>query len=60
MAGAGVPRAFGQSAYTNVTGSSYSAGLDPTKLVPQNGVPRTKIVPSSCGANTPTSGYFSQ
>ncbi len=25
-------------------------------LVPPNGVPRTKTVPSSCGANTPKTG----
>jgi len=30
MGGAGVSHAFGQSAYTNITDSSYSAGLDAT------------------------------
>ena len=63
MAGAGVPRAFGQSANTNVTDSSYSTGLDRlwsrSKLVPPKGVPRTKIV-SSCGENTAKSGNFRQ
>jgi len=51
--------------HTNVS-NSYSAGLDPTlsevraKLVPPKGVPKTKIIPSSCGANTPKSGNFCQ
>ena len=30
------------------------------KKAPQNGVLRTKIVLSSCGANTPKRGYFLQ
>ncbi len=52
---------FSQSAYTYVTDNSYITVLDPysevgANLVPPNGVPGTKTVPSSCGANTPKSG----
>ncbi len=47
---------FGHSAYTYITDSSSEIGAN---LVPKNRV-RTKIVPSSHGANMPKSEYFRQ
>ncbi len=56
--------AFGQSAYT----ASLIVPIElfrpysevDAKLVPPNGVPSTKYIPSSCGGNTPKSGNFRQ
>jgi len=35
---------------------NYEVGAN---VVPPIGVPRTKIIPRSCSANMPKSGYFS-
>ncbi len=47
--------AFSQSAYTYID-SSYGTVTLGANLVPPNGVPGTKTVPSSRGAKTPKSG----